>query len=186
MIKKILIIITFTFSGYCLAGTDEVKPILKEYPAPHDISLYPLENRITSDLIIYTPIPKVIATTVTHYLYDTPSRSLIAFSSSTDKDFRRVLDSTFGLRKFKNTETDTLSYINLLKNEKAELVEIKLTSKNYKAFIIITKNANNLFKYEVYILPQTEVNNIVRIVTLDRFNKEEAEKIIGTLKVKGD
>lgn len=186
MLKKILIIVVFTFSNYCLANTDEVKPILKEYPAPQNMSLYPLENKMTSDLIIYTPIPKTIATTVVHYLYDTPSRSLISFSSSTDKDFRRVLDSTFGLRKYKNTETDTTNYINLLKNEKAELIEIKLASKNYKAFLIITKNNNNLFKYEVYILPQTEINNVVRIITFDRFNKEEAEKIIGTLKVKGD
>lgn len=184
MLKNILVVILFIFSSYCLADPEAVKPIIKEYPAPSDISLYPLENKITSDLIIYTPVPNAITTTVVHYLYDSPSQSLIAFSSSGDKDFRRMLDSAFGLRKFNKTEKDTINFINLLKNEKAELAEIKLASKNYKAFIIITKSTNNLFKYEVYILPQTQVNNIVRMITLDRSNQQEAEKIIGTLKVK--
>lgn len=56
MLKNILEVIIFIFSCYCLA--DAVKPIIKEYPVPPDISSYPLENKITSDLIIYT-IPQL-------------------------------------------------------------------------------------------------------------------------------
>lgn len=184
--NRIVLLLMLVFSGFCFAEMGIIRPVLKAYSAPPNLSKYPLESKINHDLVIYTPIPRAIAPNIGHYLYDSKIRNYIAFSSSNEKDYRMLLDNAFGLNKPTRNDEDTVSFINILKNENSLVEEIDLNTQKYKIFVVSTKGKGDLYKYTVYVLPQTKVNNIIRMITLNRFNKEEAEQILGTLHVIGD
>lgn len=135
--KRFLLILLCNISFFTNAHDCQIKPVLKEYPAPKNLNKYPLENKIAHDLVIFTPIPRAIVPNIVHYLYDKEKRSLINFSSNTDEGYRMVLDSAFGLKEINTGDEKVTSFINMLKNKNAQIVEIDLKTKNYKVFAVI-------------------------------------------------
>lgn len=183
MLKKLLIIVTISIiNSYCLADdVSRLKPILKQYPVPQNIASYPLENRIHGNILINTPYPKSISPTITLYRYS--HNKIISFSTNPDPTFRLLLEGAFGIRTIERTDEDAVAFKNSLKLY--QVVEIKLNTPLYRVFAIIS-NDKKLYKYDLYILPQTDSNRMVRMITLNNFPQKQAEEILGTLHVIGE
>lgn len=183
MLRKLLIIAILTITdNYCIADDiAENKPISKEYPVPQNIASYPLENRIHGNILINTPYPESISPAITLYRYS--HNKIISFSTNPDPTFRFLLEGAFGIRTIESTDEDAVAFKNSLKLH--QVVEIKLNTPLYKVFAIIS-NDKKLYKYEIYILPQSESNRMVRIITLNNFPQKQAEEILGTLHVIGE
>lgn len=170
-------------SASLLANAQDCKPVVKEYPSPKDLNKYPIESRITPDLSIRIPVPIIVAPVVSHFVYDKDRKKVITFYSDSDKDFREVFDVAFCLKNASNNDI-TLMAKGLVSGK--EVIEFSQPSNSYKAFVTISKQNDELFKYNVYILPQTKINDVVREITLINFSKKEAEEILGTLRITGD
>lgn len=184
MFKKLFIIITLTIinNSYCLAhDTLRITPILKKYPTPQEISLYPLENKITPNLIISTPYPKGIAPVVPLYMYDEVKHKLISFSWEDRELDIKLFKNAFGLEQTVNSKEASDFRRGLISNK--EVFQIKLNRPIYKVFTVIS-HKKNIYKYNLYIFSTNE--NIVRMLTINNFPQKEAEGILGTIRVIGE
>lgn len=185
MLKKILVVIAFAFSSYCLANNDcEIKPVLKEFP--ESSTLNQIENKLNNDITIKIPIPQSISVMTRVFIYDKDKPRVIIFSKDKDNSFKELNEKAFGIKKIDKNDKEALNYKKGLISCDDKIIEIKLHKDNYRAFILLSKNPDNTELYNMFIIPSNQRDNYVYMITINKFDKAEAEKIIGTLHIKGN
>lgn len=185
MINKILIIIAFTFSGYCLANNDcEIKPILQAYQATKiDNSIHSFIAKTNKEAIfIDVPYPKMIRPISSIYIYNkTPLKSILFFTENRKMDGYEVKDFYLKMLGATHVEKQETAIFNSRFNSidcNNLPIEIKLNSDEYRTLLLLNKYSDNLF-----IIPKGSQDRKVYIVQFTGFTIDELNIILGTLKI---
>jgi len=192
MFKKILIIIAFAFSGYCLANSNcEIKPVLKKYQPPKVIN-NPIRSVISKSenesIIIDIPKPNEIRPALSLYIYKNKPLKAISFSilnseiqGYTQKELKL---KAFGVEPVSPSESTIMDYRKGWINCDNLPIEVSLNSKEYNAFLLSYPDIKD--QYDLFIIPKSKKNQSVYTVQFTSFSIGEIRNILGTLRIIGD
>lgn len=191
MLKKILIVITFAFSGYCLANNDcEIKPVLKTYKTTEITNS--IKNVISKgekeSILIDVPKPNAIRPVLSIYIYNENPLKAILFT----RDYNNIAGyspkhlnlKAFGVEPVSPNESDIIDYRKGWINCNNLPIKIELNSKEYNVFFIGYPDIIN--KYSLFIISTDKKYKAIYRVQFTGFSIDEVNNILGTLRIIGD
>lgn len=193
MINKILIIIAFTFSGYCLANNDcEITYPSKEYKTATKVAA-PLENLFNKKLSFRTPVPyKLMAADSIAILFFKSNKNgsdkIINYftiwqdiNGYSPKDlYLKAFDLEKGLADDQINGARTALKISCKNNS---YQEIKLKNTEYR--VLLSKEDSDKDKYNVYVIPNTTNKlKVVYFIQFKNFDISEIGSLLSTMEEK--